>query len=58
MAASRKLERPRALNDELLLRRTHGLLARSRETSLEEVDSRKFWPHTRDAICWLFSPYL
>lgn len=34
------------------------VLAVSRETSLEEVDNRKLWPHTRDAVCWLFSPYL
>lgn len=36
----------------------NSILARSRRTSLEEVDNRHLFAHTRDALCWLFSPYL
>lgn len=34
------------------------VLSKSRQVNLREVDSRSFWTHTRDALCWLFSPYL
>jgi len=33
-------------------------IMQSRETTLEEVDSRPLPERTRDSICWLFSPYL
>jgi len=33
-------------------------IKRSREITLEEVDSRSFPVRLRDSICWLFSPYL
>jgi cardiolipin synthase len=33
-------------------------LAQSREVSLKEVDSRSIPVRTRDALAWLFSPYL
>jgi cardiolipin synthase len=33
-------------------------LARSSKVSLEELDSRSLLTRSRDAICWLFSPYL
>jgi cardiolipin synthase len=33
-------------------------LARSRETSLAEMDSRSLPVRIRDAFCWLFTPYL
>jgi cardiolipin synthase len=33
-------------------------LAQSREISLNEVDSRSIPVRTRDALAWLFSPYL
>ena len=33
-------------------------LARSREVSLEEMDARSIPVRTRDALVWLFSPYL
>jgi cardiolipin synthase A/B len=33
-------------------------LARSRETSLKEVDARSLSIRARDALVWLFSPYL
>ncbi len=32
--------------------------ARSREVTLEEVDSRSLPVRVRDAVCWLFTPYL
>lgn len=34
------------------------IAARSRRTTLEEVDHRPLPERTRDALCWLFSPYL
>ncbi|MBI5552805.1 MAG: PLDc N-terminal domain-containing protein [Desulfobacterales bacterium] len=33
-------------------------LARSRETSLAEMDGRSLAVRIRDALCWLFTPYL
>jgi len=33
-------------------------MARSRQVTLEEVDSRSISVRTRDALAWLFSPYL
>ena len=33
-------------------------LTQSRRVTLEEVDSRSLAQRTRDALCWLFSPYL
>jgi cardiolipin synthase len=33
-------------------------LARSRETSLAEMDSRSLPVRIRDSLCWLFTPYL
>jgi cardiolipin synthase len=32
--------------------------SRSREVTLDEVDSRSFPERFRDSIAWLFSPYL
>lgn len=34
------------------------LVARSRPVTRAEVDERSLAVHTRDALCWLFSPYL
>ena len=34
------------------------IAAESREITLEEIDSRSLLVRTRDAFCWLFSPYL
>jgi len=34
------------------------VVARSREVTLEEMDARSLPTRTRDALCWLFSPYL
>ncbi|MCI0359702.1 MAG: phospholipase D-like domain-containing protein, partial [Planctomycetaceae bacterium] len=36
----------------------HGKRARSRETSLEEVDGRPLWRRLRDGVCRLALPYL
>jgi cardiolipin synthase len=36
----------------------HGKRARSREISLEEVDSRPLWRRLRDGVCRLALPYL
>ncbi len=36
----------------------NAVRARSRETSLEEVDGRPFGMRLLDSLCWLFSPYL
>lgn len=33
-------------------------LTQSRRVTLDEVDSRSLAQRTRDALCWLFSPYL
>ena len=41
-----------------LLERFAGTFSVSRRTCLAEVDGRKLLPRTRDALCWLFSPYL
>lgn len=35
-----------------------GVLSRSREVSLDEMDARPLPVRTRDALSWLFSPYL
>jgi cardiolipin synthase A/B len=32
--------------------------ARSREITLDEIRQRPLLPKLRDALCWLFSPYL
>ena len=34
------------------------LRAKSREVTLEELDARPLPVRARDALCWLFSPYL
>ncbi len=31
---------------------------RSREILIDDVDGRRLWIRTRDALAWLFSPYL
>jgi cardiolipin synthase len=41
-----------------LVKHFRGILERSREISLTEVDSRSLPVRIRDAICWLFTPYL
>jgi len=41
-----------------LSRHFETVLARSRQGSIAEVDGRGLFVHTRDALCWLFSPYL
>jgi cardiolipin synthase len=46
-----------ALNADLSARFTKAL-ARSRETSLAEVDGRPLPVKIRDSLCWLFTPYL
>lgn len=45
------------LNADLAERFTKAL-ARSRETSLAEIDGRPLPIKMRDSLCWLFSPYL
>ena len=44
--------------EEILVPYFEENLARSREISLKEVDSRSIPVRTRDALVWLFSPYL
>jgi cardiolipin synthase len=34
------------------------MIDRSREVTLDEVDNRHFATRTRDALAWLFTPYL
>jgi cardiolipin synthase len=41
-----------------LAERFEGAFSRSRETSLAEMDGRPLPVRIRDALCWLFTPYL
>lgn len=44
-----------------LVNRLHShmdqIMAKSKPTSLAELDNRNLFIRTRDSLCWLFSPY-
>lgn len=41
-----------------LIKHFDQVKAKSKEITLQEVDSRSLLVRTRDSLCWLFSPYL